>query len=451
DRITENRDLITTGSVDRGIIHLGVPAAFAALFQAGFLIVDTFWLGRVGPVAIAAASTAGFVMWFAQTLGDGAAMGSGSVLAHAVGSDDSEGAKRASVAGFVIALLGSFMVSAVGLALTGPIFDFMGTAEDVSAAGRSYLLVILCGMPAYFVFVWISAVFRATGDAQTPLRLLALAAAVNVVIDPLLIFGIGPLPPLGVTGAAIATVLSWVVGSGLGWIRLGSLGLRPTLRSLARPPSSEVWQALRIGLPLGIEGALFSLIYVLLTRVTTTFGTPAVAALGIGHKLEMLNYFVCAGMGATATTMVGQNLGAGAFERAQRAAWRTLFLTCLPVGAVTIALVGFPEAAVGVFSGDRAVIAAGVTYVLIVGFCELFMAFEVVLLGAFAGAQWTTMPAVIEVSLTAARVPLAMMLVWYGWGVEGVWVAITVTTIAKGITLAVLFRSRANTFKSLAT
>jgi Na+-driven multidrug efflux pump len=176
--------------------------------------------------------------------------------------------------------------------------------------------------------------------------------------------------------------------------------------------------------------------------VTTTFGTPAVAALGVGHKLEVFNYFVCAGMGAAATTLVGQNLGAGAPVRARRTAWRTLFLTIGPVGIVTMVLVGFPEAAVSVFSSDPEVVAAGTTYILIVGLSQIFMAIEVVLIGAFAGAQWTVVPACIEVGLTASRVPLAFWLVGQGWGVEGVWVAIAVTCVAKGTILAVLFAVR---------
>jgi Na+-driven multidrug efflux pump len=187
---------------------------------------------------------------------------------------------------------------------------------------------------------------------------------------------------------------------------------------------------------------LFSFIYILLTRVITSFGTPAVAALGIGHKLEVLNYFVCAGMGAAATTLVGQSLGAGDSHRAVRSAWRALFLTCLPVGAVTALLVAFPETAIGVFSGDADVVAAGTTYVLLVGLTQLFMAAEVVLLGAFAGAQWTAVPAVIEIGLTAVRVPLAMWLVSKGWGVEAVWVAIASTTVVKGTLLAALFGLR---------
>jgi hypothetical protein len=163
-----------------------------------------------------------------------------------------------------------------------------------------------------------------------------------------------------------------------------------------------------------VEGALFSLIYVLLTRVTTIFGTPALAALAVGHKLEMLNYFVCAGMGAAATTLVGQNLGAGDPRRARRCAWRALYLTALPVGLVTLAMVSFPRAAVRVFIDDRSVLALGVTYVLLVGMSQLFMAAEVVLLGAFAGAQWTGVPVVLEVGLTALRVPLAAWLVERG-------------------------------------
>ena len=436
------RELMVSGSIDRAILHLGAPAAMAALLQAGFLVVDTFWLGRVGPVALAAASTAGFTMWLAQTLGDGAAAGSGSVLARAIGAEDRGGAIRSAAAGQTLGVWGSAIVSAGGLLASHATFAFMGTDALVTAEGLKYMWVIFAGMPLYFLFVWLSAAFRAVGDAQTPLRLLGLAAAVNLVIDPILIFGLGPLPALGVAGAALATVASWFVASAWGWVLIGRLGIRPRAFAFLRPPLGETWRALKVGLPLGLEGALFSLIYIFLTRVITDFGTPAVAALGIGHKLEVLNYFVCAGMGAAATTLVGQNLGAGKSRRAVRSAWRALFLTCLPVGAVTVLLVVFPETAIGVFSSDAEVIATGLIYVLLVGMTQLFMAAEVVMLGAFAGVQWTAWPAVIVVGLTALRVPLAMWLVARGWGVEAVWFAIASTTVIKGVILSALFGYR---------
>jgi putative MATE family efflux protein len=438
------RELMVRGNLDRAILHLGAPAATAALLQAGFLVVDTFWLGRVGPVAIAAASTAGFVMWLAQTLGEGVASGSGAVLAQSVGAADPERARRAAAAGQALGVWGSLLVAGLGLLLVEPTFAFMGTGPAVSAAGGGYMRVILLGMPAYFLFAWIAAAFRATGDARTPLKMLGVAAAVNVVLDPVLIFGLGPVPRLEVLGAALATVASWLVAAAWGWSRLGGLGVRPAALDFIRPPR-ETWRALSIGLPLGLEGALFSLIYIVLTRITTGFGTPAVAALGIGHKLEVLNYFICAGMGAAATTLVGQNLGAGDRVRARRSGWRTLFLTCLPVGAITLAIVAWPEVAVRVFSSDESVVAAGVTYALIVGMTQLFMAAEVVLMGSFAGAEWTAWPASVEIGFTAARIPLAWALVDAGWGIESVWTAIAVTTVVKGVLLAVMFAWRMRT------
>ena len=433
---------MVSGSIDRAILHLGAPAALAALLQAGFLVVDTFWLGRVGAVAIAAASTAGFVMWLAQTLGEGAANGSGAVLANAVGADDEPGVRRSAAAGQALAVWGAAVVSSIGLATAHSVFVFMGTAGDVTAEGRSYLWVILLGMPAYFVFTWLSAAFRATGDARTPLKLLAIAAAVNLLVDPVLIFGLGPLPALGVTGAALATVAAWLFSAAWGWRLLGRLGIRPLVRDLLRPPREEIWSALKVGIPLGLEGAFFSVVYIFLTKVTTDFGTPAVAALGVGHKIELLNYFVCAGMGAAATTLVGQNLGAGNPLRAARATWRTLFLTCLPVGAVTLVLVSFPDRAVAFFNADPEVVSAGTTYVLLASLSQLFMAFEVVCLSAFAGAQWTAVPAAVEMGLTAARVPIAMALVAFGLGVEGVWIAIAGTTVVKGLMLGIMFLAR---------
>jgi len=210
------------------------------------------------------------------------------------------------------------------------------------------------------------------------------------------------------------------------------------LASVRRLPP-EGRRALVVGLPLAAEGALFSLVYIFLTRITTGFGTGAVAALGVGHKLEVLNYFVCAGMGAAATTLVGQNLGAGEFLRARRAAWRALFLTTIPVAVVTTLLVAFPAEAVGIFSRDSSVLDAGVLYVLLVGLSQPFMAAEVVLLGAFTGAHRTALPAAIEIGLTALRVPLAAALAGGGWGVESVWLAIAGTTVLKGGLLAGLW------------
>jgi putative MATE family efflux protein len=441
DDVLKHRELMISGSLDRAVLHLGVPAAAAALLQAGFLVVDAFWLGRVGAVALAAASTAGFVMWLAQTLGEGMAAGSGAVLASAVGAGDRAAAKRAAVAGQTLALSGSLIVLGVGVTTSRWVFQFMETANPVTTAGLTYLWTVLLGMPAYFMFAWMSAAFRAVGAADTALRLLALAAVVNAVLDPLLIFGVGPLPRLEVAGAALATVSSWVVACARGWWLLGQIGIRPRIRDVLRPPA-ESWRAIGIGLPLALEGALFSVIYIVLTRLTTSFGTAAVAALGVGHKLEVLNYFVCAGMGAAATTLVGQNLGARNRTRAIRAAWRTLFLTALPVGVVTVLLVTFPDTAIAVFISDDEVVAAGMTYVLLVGMTQLFMASEVVLLGAFAGAHWTAVPAILEICLTAARVPLAFWLVHLGWGVEGVWLSIAITTVVKGSVLAVLFAVR---------
>ncbi len=433
-----HRELMVSGSVDRAILHLGAPAAAAALLQAGFLVVDTFWLGRVGAVAIAAASTAGFTMWLAQSLGEGLATGSGALLAHGVGAADPRAAERASGAGLALAVWASVLVAAVGIALTGRLFAFMETAPEVTREGGRYMLVVLLGMPFYFVFAWLAAAFRAAGDARTPMRLLAIAGAVNLVVDPVLIFGLGPLPALGVTGAALATVAAWTASAAVGWRALRRAALAPRLADALRPPR-EVWQALRVGLPLGAEGALFSVIYIVLTRLITDFGTDPVAALGVGHKLELLNYFVCTGMGAAATTLVGQSLGAGDSRRAARAGWRTLFLTIALVGVVTVVLVTFPAAAVSVFIPDPRVVGVGVVYVLLVGMSQPFMAAEVVVLGAFAGAHRTAVPAAVEISLTAARIPLAWWLVAQGWGVEAVWFAIAITTVAKGTVQTALF------------
>jgi putative MATE family efflux protein len=276
------------------------------------------------------------------------------------------------------------------------------------------------------------------------MKLMAGTLVLNAVLDPILIFGWWGAPEMGVAGAAWATVIARLVFLfwGLWLLKRGTHRIRLT-RLL---PDSYDWRTyfrvLRIGLPPSVGGVLFAGVYMVLTRAVSGFGDQAIAALRIGHIVEFVNFCTGLGFAAAATTLVGQNLGAGRPDRAERSMRRILLVLSAIVGAVTVSFFVVPQWIVRFFSSDPAVIAHGARYLLILGVSQVFMVVEVAVVGGFAGAGDTLPPTVVTVPLTLARIPLAWLLAYtLSIGVEGVWWSISGTTVLKGILVWLWWRT----------
>jgi putative MATE family efflux protein len=288
-----------------------------------------------------------------------------------------------------------------------------------------------------FGFFAMEATFRAAGDTRTPFLMLAGSVAVSIVLDPLLIMGIGPFPRLGVEGAALASVMVRGGGFLLGLVIALRRGL---LRFSAHPPD---WRALptiiRIGAPLSLAGVLLSLIYMWLTRFTSRFGTPALAALGVGHKMEGLGFIAISGFALAASALVGQNLGARQEARAQEAV-RLTVAYCLVVTVTTaVAFLLIPGRLVALFTRDPQVVADGVLYLRVIAFAQIGQSFELILEGALAGAGYTLWPQIASTTLTAMRIPLAA---WWSraFGLLGIWMALSVTAVSRGMAMILFWK-----------
>ena len=252
-----------------------------------------------------------------------------------------------------------------------------------------YLGTYLLGAPLIFGFFAVDAAFRAAGDTRTPFVLLLTSVAVTLVLDPVLIVGWGPIPALGMAGAAIATISTRAV----------AFVARPRDHRAARSravraagPAARCGSVVRIGLPTAVTGVVFSLIYVMVTRTATPFGTPALAALGIGHRVESWLYMVGVGFGAATAAIVGQNMGAGRTDRAERAGWiSAAFCSMFGVVACVVELI-VPEWFASIFSNDPAVIAEGARYLRIAALSQVGICAEIVLEGALGGAGATLPP-----------------------------------------------------------
>lgn len=421
--------VLTRGPLRPVILRLALPAVAMMGCHFTFGLIDAVWVGRlIGPAALAAVSTAGFYMWILLNLGEMVEVGLIAVAARRHGAGRPEQAARAAGAAVWYALVAGIAVSGAGLALSDRLFLLMTVPADVARLGHVYLSTWLLGGPLVFGFFAIEATFRASGDTRTPMWLLVCSVVLSLTLDPLLIAGVGPFPRLGVEGAALASVMVRGGGFLIGVI----LAFRRGLIRLGSPDWRAVPAMLRVGVPLALAGVLLSIIYMWLTRFTARFGTPALAALGIGHKVEGLGFIAISGFALAAAALVGQNLGAGQEARA-RAGARLTILYCLVVTVPTaLAFVAIPERLVSLFTPDSGVIDDGSLYLRIIAFAQIGQTFELVLEGALVGAGYTLWPMLVGTCFTALRIPLAAW--WSGTlGLFGIWLALSLTAIARGV------------------
>ncbi len=418
------------------IARVALPAVASSLLMTLFFSVDTYWIGtRVGSTGLAAASTAVFYIWLLVSIAEMVNVGLTAVASRRYGEGRPEAAARTAGDALVLSLVLGAVSAAIGLPLLPRLFGLMHTPPEVAALGVRYLSTYLLGAPLIFGFFAVDAAFRAAGDTRTPLYLLIASVGVTLVLDPILIVGFGPIPPLGVAGAAIATVSTRAVAFALG---LTIVGRRGVLK-VGRPDLRALLQVVRIGLPTALTGVVFSLIYVFVTRTATQFGTPALAAFGIGHRVESWLYMIGVGFGAATAAIVGQNLGAGRTDRAERAGLLSVSLcTAFGLAACILELVAAEQFA-GVFSHDPAVIAEGARYLRIAAFSQLAICAEIVLEGALGGAGHTVTPMMTSTVITVSRIPLAA---WAAgrWGTSGIWWTISLTAIGRAIGMVIIWK-----------
>ncbi len=426
---------ITRGPLDRAILMLAGPAVGTTLFQVLFNITDTFWVGRtLGAVALAGVSIASYSIWVMVSIGELVGVGLTAVSARRHGEGDPAAAARAAGTGLALAVILGLAAGIGGILLLPPLMQVMNAAPDVARVAREFLVVQFAGAFLIYGYFVVAAAFRSAGDTRTPFLLLGSSVLLNVVLDPLLILGIGPFPELGVYGAALATVLTRALACIVGLVLLVKRGMilpdwsGRTARTIAR-----------VGAPTMLTGVLFSLIYIWLARVTASFGTPALAALGLGHKIEGVNYMICIGFAIAAETVVGQNLGAGNGARAREAGWKTARFALVPAAIIAIIFLTIPEALARIFTDDPPTIAAAALYLRAVAIAQLALPFEAVLEGALAGAGFTLWPMTAVVALNALRIPLAP-LVALEWGLAGVWWLLSITAMARAAALTAFWR-----------
>ncbi len=425
---------LTAGPLLPAVLRLALPAVGTTLLQVLFNITDTFWVGRtLGPAALAGVSSASYSLWIIITTGELLGSGLTAIAARRHGEGRAELAAETAGNALILAAFLGLLVAVLGLTATDPLFHLMHLPADAEVEARRFLVVQCVGAFLIYGYFVVEAAFRSGGDTRTPFILLAGSVLLNLVLDPLMIRGIGPFPALGVYGAALATVLTRGVGFVVGcWLLARRGGIRlhfdwPTTRGI-----------FRIGTPVMLAGTLFSISYILILPTVSTFGTPALAALGIGHKVEGVSYMIAVGFGLAAGTLVGQNLGAGQVARARAAGWLTALLAAVPVGVLGVLFASAPASLAGIFTADAATAADAALYLLVFAAAQPCIAFEEALFGALSGAGYTFWPMCWVILLSLVRVPLAAWVAPH-WGLAGIWVVLAVTAVGRGVMMLVLW------------
>jgi len=428
---------LVSGDLRATVIRVALPAVASSLLMTLFSSVDAFWVGtRIGPTGLAAVSTSLFWIWMIVSLAEMVGIGLTAFAARRHGEGRHDEAARIGGDALVVTCVIGVIVAVLGLWNLPLLFAWMHTPDAVTALGTNYLGVYLLGAPLIYGFFAVDAAFRASGDTRTPFVLLLSSVAVTLVLDPVMILGLGPVPRLGIAGAAIATISTRGVVCVVGAL----IAVRRGILRFGRLRGSAVAAVCRVGLPTALTGVTFSIIYVALTRTTTQFGIPALAALGIGHRVESWLFMIGVGFGAAAAAVVGQNLGAGRPDRAARAGWIATGL-CTALGGVTfVAQLVFAPQFAGLFSSDPTVILEATRYLRIAAVSQLAVCAEVVLESALGGAGDTVPPMIASTAITASRIPLAA---WSAarWGSAGVWWVISLTAVGRGVAMVALWRS----------
>ena len=443
--MSRNGNDITDGALGAGILRLAGPLFLSALLQNLQSVIDLFWVGRLGSDSVAALAMSGTVLMMLFPLLLGVATGTVALVSRSVGAKDYEQAADAAGQSLLLALGFGLAAGAAGWFLAETLCSLLGAEPAVAALGTSYLRISFIGSFTVFVLFVGNSVMQGAGNTVIPMMAMVLANLLNLVLDPLLIFGLCGLPRLAVRGAALATVISQALAAALvlGILLCGRLGGVHVHGKRWRLHPRLIWRLLRIGIPSSGQMLSRSLMSLVLMRIVAAGGTVAVAAYGIGLRFHMLILMPAFTLGNAVATMVGQNLGAAKPERAQRAAWLGTAIDVAIMAVAAVVMVFAARPLIGVFDSNPEVIAVGTAYLRTVSPFYVFTALAIVLGRALTGAGDTVGPMVCTIiGLWGVQVPLA---VWLSRlcepSTQGVWWAIGIAVTVHGLLVTGWFQT----------
>jgi len=433
----------TTAPVGRAVIMLAVPMVVEMAMESIFAVADVFWVAHLGADAVATVGLTESMLTLIYTAAMGLSIGATALVARRIGEQDAEGASRAAGQSILLGLGVAAIIAVAGATNASSLLRIMGASDDIIRTGSGFTRIMLGGNATVLLLFLLNAVFRGAGDAAIAMRVLVLGNVLNIVLGPCFIFGLGPLPEMGVAGAALATnigrgtavlyqVMTLVRGGGR--VRVGLRHLRFDLRMM------------RTVLRLSGLGTFQILVgtasYIGLVRIIAVFGSAALAGYTIGIRIIVFALLPAFGLSNAAATMVGQNLGAGRPDRAERAVWTAARYNMIFLGAVGLVFLSGAGPITSVFTTDPLVQPMAIACLRTVSLGFVFYACGMTLTQAFNGAGDTWTPTVINLFIFWLwEIPLAWWLSRHaGFGAHGAFIALTIAYSSLAVISVLLFR-----------
>jgi putative MATE family efflux protein len=433
----------TKGNINRAILLLAIPMVLEMVLESLFAVVDVLWVGRLGANAVATVGLTESLLALVFSIGIGLAMSTTAMVARRIGEKDPQDAAVAGAQAIFLGLLISLAIGIPSFIYAPQLLRLMGAPPEVIATGTGYARIALGGCGAIVMLFLNNAIFRGAGDAAIAMRLLWVSNILNLILDPCLIFGLGPFPRLGVTGAALATFTGRSLGVLYQFYRLMKGTERMRIPpSLLRFNPRVMWRLIRVSLTGILQFAIANTSWIAMVRIVSIFGAAALAGYTIAIRIVIFVILPSWGLSNAAATLVGQNLGAGHPERAEQAVWRTGLYNMLFLGLIGVVFIFFATPLVSLFTHDPAVVPLAASALRILSYGNIAYAYGMVMLQAFNGAGDTVTPTVVNFfGFWVLEIPLAWWLsLRQGFHSKGVFFSIVIAQAAVAATGMLLFR-----------
>ncbi len=433
---------LTTGSIISNIIKLSWPLVLSNLIQSLYNIVDTFWLGKLGPLAINAPTISWPVIFLVISFAGGFGMAGTSFVSQHHGANEEEMVGKAVGQTLLIIAFFSVVMSISGFFLSDSIVKWMGASKALVPLASTFMKTIFLATPFTFGFMIYSSLLRGYGDTITPMKLSFYSVITNMILDPILIFGWIGFPKLGVFGAALATLLTRGAFTIYAYYLLltGKNGLK-VKKSDFIPEFDKIKQIIKIGLPLGLSQTGQAVGFVVMTAIVTYFGNYTLAAFGIGNRIISLATMFSMGISASSSAIVGQNLGAKKVKRAEETIKKSLILNFLTMVGISSIMIIFRYQLIEIFVSNENVISQGAHLMFIIAFFMPFFAIMQSFMAAFNGSGHTVESMWMMISrLWFMRIPLIFVLGWgLKFGSNGIWWAMGLSNAGAALLAFVLY------------
>ncbi|UCH35008.1 MAG: MATE family efflux transporter [Armatimonadota bacterium] len=422
-RPQSGRDL-TTGSIPRHLVAFSTPMLAGSLLHTAYSLVNAFWVGKfLGTTALAAITVSMPAVFVLIAVAAGLTLATNIVIAQHYGARDWERLKSAVQTSIVLIGGSSFVFLVVGEIVARDLLVAINTPAGVLPSAFSYMRIFLLGLPFGFGFFLLASMLRGIGDSATPVYFQTVSVGLNIVLDPLLMFGLLGLPALGIAGAAWASVIAQAVGVAalVAYIQVRKPLVTPDWRRL-RVEASTAWLLVRIGLPAMVQHSVVSVSLLVIVSFVSRFGENADAAFGAGLRIDQVSFLPAITIGAAISTLAGQNIGAKRYERVHLVFRWGLLVSVVISLLITVVVISIPGVLLRAFLNEPEVIAIGVSYLRIVGITYVLYAVLFASNGVINGAGYTTWTTLISViGLWGVRLPLAYILPRRMHDVRGIW------------------------------